>query len=134
MIIKRVLSILFDFFSSFLPAIAVNYAGGNLVFSFLFFFIITQIGELFLLKGRTAGMAIFKIYPKESDNKCPKQVKLIFYHIVLSILIFNMLNPSYNIILECIIPILLFVPFHESNRYNAAIDLLFRIHWSYDCA
>ncbi len=48
MIIKRVLSILFDFFSSFLPAIAVNYAGGNLVFSFLFFFIITQIGELFL--------------------------------------------------------------------------------------
>ncbi len=134
MIFRRVLSLLFDFLSSLLPAYGAHIAGVNLFYAFLFFYTITQIGELFLLKGRTAGMVVFRIYPRSVQNGKPSLVKLALYHIALSVLVFNMLNPSYNVLLESIVPILLFFPFYDTQRYNSAIDLLFRIHWVSEAA
>ena len=129
MIIRRLLSIVVDFLASLIPAYGVHLAGISLLYAFLFFYAFTQICELFFLNGRTAGMVALKVYPQNMQSNKPSIGKLSLYHIALSIVVFNMMNPSYNVLLESVVPILLFFPFFDTQRYNSAMDLLFRIHW-----
>ncbi|MCD6100143.1 MAG: hypothetical protein J7K33_06130 [Candidatus Marinimicrobia bacterium] len=129
MIIRRVISMMLDVISALLPAYGASLGGLNFLYSFVAFLVLSQIVEIIYFKGQTFGMVVLKIRPEDKAVNKISIVKLVVYHIALSIIIINIFNPFNNIFTKYILPVVLLFPFHDTKNYNSVLDILFRIHW-----
>ena len=129
MIIKRLLSILFDLISSIFPAFGCYLGGLDFIYSFIFFYITAQIVEIIYFKGITAGMLILKIQPQNNKDTPASLLKILFYQLIVSIVILNVFNPATNIFTNILLTLVLITPYYARNRYNSVIDLIFCLNW-----
>ncbi len=130
MILRRVLSMVVDVVSSLLPALAAHWVGLNFISVFIVLYLLTQLGEILYLQGRTVGMILCKIRPQNRMDQNVGLAHIIFYHIVLVVIVINFLNPLMNIYSRILFPSVLVLPFYDTKKYNSVLDLIFRIHWT----
>jgi uncharacterized RDD family membrane protein YckC len=129
MIIRRILSILFDVLSALFPAYGLYLSGFGLAISFLVLYIIEQLVGVIYYKGITMGAHLFKVAPKNYDGSKIRLFKSILYSITMAIIVGNILNPYIQSFSKIILPIIMILPFYDTKHYNSVTDIIFRIHW-----
>ena len=125
MVIRRCFSLFVDLGLAAMISLGAYLSGFDYLISFIAIYILGVTFEAIHTGGRTFGMIMLSIAPKNYDNSRITNRKIVFYHIVWSIFIYNAILHPYLIILALV----MIIPYKSEGRFSSALDLLFKIHW-----
>lgn len=126
MILKRFVVVLVDLLISCMASVGAYLAGADYIYSIIIVYLVTVVIELIYTGGKTLGTIVTRIQPLNFNGRKPGIVKLIFYHLIFTIFLFN---PTYDLI-TIFLPVIVIIPLQfKKGRYTGVLDTLFKIHW-----